>query len=79
MHKLATRKDMLHNVDWLTEVVRRASAAYIGRKDLETVNMRAPMRLEKVSGFVSLSSKRSLTFFIPVEKARDTLHGSRME
>ncbi len=48
MHKLATRKDMTYSVDWLTEVVRRVSDAQKNRRSLETVNMRTPMRLEKV-------------------------------
>lgn len=62
MLKLATRKDMTYSVDWLTEVVRRVSYAHKHERDLETVNMRSSMRLEKVTAPGIFSSPCMLTF-----------------
>ncbi|CAL1714076.1 unnamed protein product [Somion occarium] len=45
-----TRNEKLkHNIDWLTEAIRRFSAAWQNRRDMATVNMQSPNRLEKVS------------------------------
>lgn len=45
-----TRDEKLsHNVDWLTEIIHRFTDAWLSRRDMATVNMQSPMRLEKVS------------------------------
>lgn len=37
-----------HSIDWLTEIMRRFSEAALAAKPLTSVNMKSPMRLEKV-------------------------------
>ncbi|THG98485.1 hypothetical protein EW026_g3722 [Hermanssonia centrifuga] len=36
-----------HNVDWLTEVIKRFSDAWVNGRDLLTVNMKSPLHQEK--------------------------------
>lgn len=44
-----TRNEKLkYNIDWLTEAIRRYSDAWAAGRDLLTVNMKSPMRQEKV-------------------------------
>lgn len=44
-----TRNEKLKsNVDWLTEVTKRFTDAWTSGRDLLTVSMKSPMRLEKV-------------------------------
>ena len=65
MHKLATRKDMTYSVDWLTEVVRRVSDAHRTNKGLETVNMRTPMRSEKVCALCYIAVMIRSAYILP--------------
>ncbi|OCH85881.1 hypothetical protein OBBRIDRAFT_890870 [Obba rivulosa] len=44
---LSRNEQLKHSVDWLTEVMRRYTAAWIAGRDLSTVTMRSPLRLEK--------------------------------
>jgi len=48
MRNLTDDEDLQHNVDWLTEVIRRYSEALAANRSLSLVNMKSPMRLEKV-------------------------------
>jgi hypothetical protein len=48
MNKLVDDEDLKHNVDWLTEVIRRYSDALAVNRSLSSVNMKSSMRLEKV-------------------------------
>ena len=44
-----TRNEKLkYNVDWLTEAIKRFSDAWASDRDFLTVNMKLPMRLQKV-------------------------------
>lgn len=46
-----TRDEKLsHSVDWLTEVIHRFTDAWLSGRDMATVNMQSPTRLEKVGG-----------------------------
>ncbi|KAL5536689.1 SNT2 [Sanghuangporus sanghuang] len=47
MQRQTVRKDQIHSVDWLTEIVRRATQAYSNGRSLESVSMKMPLRLEK--------------------------------
>ncbi|KAG8782439.1 putative PHD type zinc finger protein with BAH domain-containing protein [Serendipita sp. 397] len=40
---LTARRDLLHNVDWLEEVVRRFSEAWLKKQSIYSVNMRKPL------------------------------------
>ncbi|TCD67928.1 putative PHD type zinc finger protein with BAH domain-containing protein [Steccherinum ochraceum] len=44
---LTNNKLLSHNVDWLSESIRRFSDAWAARKDLATVNMQSPVRFDK--------------------------------
>ncbi|GBE86744.1 hypothetical protein SCP_0906250 [Sparassis crispa] len=44
---LTKDKTLKANVDWLTEVTFRFTDAWLAKRDLTTVNMKSPMRLEK--------------------------------
>lgn len=48
--KLTSKQELKSSVDWLTEVIRRFSEAWLQHKDLATVdiNMQDHFRLEKV-------------------------------
>ena len=45
---LSSNVKVKSNVDWLTEVTKRFTDAWLERRDLLTVSMKSPMRLEKV-------------------------------
>ncbi|KAH8110725.1 hypothetical protein DFH11DRAFT_1618256 [Phellopilus nigrolimitatus] len=47
MQRQVVRKDQIQAVDWLTEIVRRASQARLNGRPLESVSMKTPMRSEK--------------------------------
>ncbi|THH30088.1 hypothetical protein EUX98_g4095 [Antrodiella citrinella] len=44
---LTNNKQLSHNVDWLSESIRRFSEAWASRRDLATVNMQSPVRIDK--------------------------------
>ncbi len=46
-----------HNVDWLTEVIKRFSDAWVNGRDLLTVNMKSPLHQEKVRQYNCLSHR----------------------
>jgi hypothetical protein len=46
--ELAGDSNLINQVDWLTEVIRRLSDAAIQAKPWSSVNMRSPMRTERV-------------------------------
>jgi hypothetical protein len=48
LDKLTDDEDIKRDVDWLTEAVRRYSEALAANRPLSLVNMKSPMRLEKV-------------------------------
>ena len=64
--------EMLVNIDWLTEVVRRLSEKAVEAEPLTDATMISPMRLEQVR--VSLSYQYTYLIDRPVEEARNTLH-----
>ena len=46
---LTNDPDLQHNIDWLTEVIRRFSDAALAARPFMAVNMKLPTRAEKVS------------------------------
>ncbi|EJC99959.1 uncharacterized protein FOMMEDRAFT_159536 [Fomitiporia mediterranea MF3/22] len=47
MQRQVVRKDQIHSVDWLTEIVRKTSQAYSNGKAVDSISMKTPLRLEK--------------------------------
>lgn len=47
--ELAARPDLLFDIDWLTEIIRRFSIAYLQKEPISNVNMKNPFRIPKVS------------------------------
>lgn len=48
MRGLTHDKQLQSSVDWLTEVIRRFSDAALAARPFTSVNMKSPMRTEKV-------------------------------
>ena len=46
---LANDPNLQHNVDWLTEVIRRFSDAALAARPFMAVNMKLPTQVEKVN------------------------------
>lgn len=68
--------DLGSNVDWLTEIIRRFSEAFLAGRPLSNVNMRNLTRLEKVrAAHVLISSYQR---FRVVEEARIIVHGQNV-
>lgn len=48
---LTTVSKLKCSVDWLTEVMRRLTEAWVAQREFTTVNMKSSMRHEKASAF----------------------------
>jgi hypothetical protein len=66
MGRLSDDIDVMSEVDWLTEAVRRYSDASNAARLFSSVNMNNPMRLEKVR-FYSHSLSTATCLFIVAE------------
>jgi hypothetical protein len=71
MNKLADDKDLKHNVDWLTEVIRRYSDALSANRSLSSVNMKSSIRPEKVC--IQCTKAFAMCDIGLVEEIRDTI------
>jgi len=70
---LTARKDLQHNVDWIEEVIRRFSEAWLNKQSFYSVNMRKPLCVRAVSvlhaaHFFDLTGRSSR-----MGKSRDTV------
>jgi hypothetical protein len=68
--------DLGSNVDWLTELIRRFSEAFLNGRPLSNVNMRNLARLEKVRAAHILVP--SYPRFRVVEEAGIIVHGQNV-
>jgi hypothetical protein len=75
---LTRKSEELHNVDWLTEAIRRFSHAHLINRGWSTVDMSVPTRAEKVMITFSLSWIKPY-LVIPLRSGRKGKSGTQTE